>query len=103
MRVRKWLYFSSNLQPAHCGCKPCCSHCYAWACSQTAWINNYGVWCDEFEAMGLEDCFKVVWPKAVVHLSNGEEGVRCGRGSSAARPGRRRRDVLGSWGLGYWG
>ena len=40
------------------------------------WINNYGVWCDEFEAMGLEDCFKVVWPKAVVHLNNTSQGVR---------------------------
>ena len=28
------------------------------------WINNYGVWVDEFQAMGLEDCLHVVWPKA---------------------------------------
>lgn len=43
---------------------------------KVAWVNNYGVWCDEFEAMGLEDCFKVVWPKAVVHLNNQDDGIR---------------------------
>ena len=43
---------------------------------QAPWINNYGVWCDEFEAMGLEDCFDVVWPRAVVHLDSSPEGAR---------------------------
>ncbi|KAK9845376.1 hypothetical protein WJX81_004833 [Elliptochloris bilobata] len=37
-----------------------------------AWPNNYGVWADEFEAMGLEDCLEVVWPQAQVHLDNNE-------------------------------
>lgn len=40
------------------------------------WLNNYGVWCDEFEAMGLEDCFDVVWDTAVVHLDSGGRGKR---------------------------
>lgn len=40
------------------------------------WINNYGVWCDEFEAMGLEDCYDVVWNKAIVYLDSGEQGKR---------------------------
>ena len=40
------------------------------------WINNYGVWCDEFEVMGLDDCYDVVWDKAVVHLDAGETGKR---------------------------
>ena len=40
------------------------------------WINNYGVWCDEFEAMGLDDCYDVVWNKAIVHLDSGETGMR---------------------------
>jgi len=40
------------------------------------WINNYGVWCDEFEAMGLDDCYDVVWDKAIVHLDTGEKGMR---------------------------
>lgn len=40
------------------------------------WINNYGVWVDEFEAMGLDDCFDVVWDSAVVHLDSGERGKR---------------------------
>ncbi|PNH03618.1 Lycopene beta cyclase, chloroplastic/chromoplastic [Tetrabaena socialis] len=30
------------------------------------WPNNYGVWLDEFQAMGLEDVVHVVWPKAKV-------------------------------------
>jgi lycopene beta-cyclase len=41
-----------------------------------AWPNNYGVWCDEFEAMGLEDCFATVWQSAVVHLDVGPLGAR---------------------------
>ena len=28
------------------------------------WPNNYGVWCDEFEALGLDDCFEYKWDKA---------------------------------------
>lgn len=40
------------------------------------WINNYGVWCDEFEALGLDDCFDTVWQKAVVHLDSTPEGER---------------------------
>jgi xanthine/CO dehydrogenase XdhC/CoxF family maturation factor len=40
------------------------------------WINNFGVWCDEFEAMGLDDCFDVVWSEAVVHLDSGRRGAR---------------------------
>ncbi|CAD7702617.1 unnamed protein product [Ostreobium quekettii] len=40
------------------------------------WPNNYGVWVDEFEAMGLADCLEVVWPKAKVFLHDGEDGER---------------------------
>jgi hypothetical protein len=40
------------------------------------WPNNYGVWVDEFAAMGLEDCLEVVWPKAKVWLDNNKEGER---------------------------
>lgn len=40
------------------------------------WLNNYGVWVDEFEAMGLEDCFDIVWDHAVVHLDSGKRGRR---------------------------
>ena len=36
----------------------------------THWPNNYGVWVDEFEAMGLDDCLEIVWPKAKVHLDS---------------------------------
>lgn len=40
------------------------------------WVNNYGVWVDEFEAMGLDDCFETVWNYAVVHLDSKERGKR---------------------------
>lgn len=37
------------------------------------WPNNYGVWCDEFEAMGLDDCFERVWTKANVFVRESDE------------------------------
>jgi lycopene beta-cyclase len=30
------------------------------------WLNNYGVWCDEFKALGFDDCYRAVWNKARV-------------------------------------
>jgi hypothetical protein len=39
------------------------------------WPNNYGVWVDDFEAMGLEDCFEREWSRANVWLGDGKE--RC--------------------------
>ena len=42
--------------------------------SAVRWINNYGVWVDEFQAMGLEDCLHVVWPKAKVWLDDADLG-----------------------------
>jgi lycopene beta-cyclase len=40
------------------------------------WPNNYGVWVDEFEAMGLSDCLEVIWPKAKVHLDSDNLGEK---------------------------
>eukprot|EP00890_Picochlorum_soloecismus_P003143 jgi/Picsp_1/382/NSC_00380-R1_lycopene beta cyclase len=40
------------------------------------WINNYGVWVDEFVAMGLDDCFGVVWPSATVYLNSSGQGEK---------------------------
>jgi lycopene beta-cyclase len=40
------------------------------------WPNNYGVWVDEFQAMGLEDCLEVIWPKAKVWLDNDDLGEK---------------------------
>ncbi len=37
------------------------------------WVNNYGVWIDEFESMGLNDCFDTVWESATVWLNSEEE------------------------------
>ena len=34
------------------------------------WQNNYGVWVDEFEDLGLTDCFNKVWPKAKVVIDD---------------------------------
>lgn len=41
-----------------------------------AWPNNYGVWVDEFQAMGLEDCLHVTWPKAKVWLDSKDMGEK---------------------------
>lgn len=40
------------------------------------WPNNYGVWVDEFQAMGLMDCLEVVWPKARVYLDSSASGEK---------------------------
>lgn len=37
------------------------------------WPNNYGVWCDEFEVMGLGDCFEHEWKIANVWLGDDDE------------------------------
>ncbi|GLJ19414.1 hypothetical protein SUGI_0350200 [Cryptomeria japonica] len=37
---------------------------------QTIWPNNYGVWVDELEAIGLVDCLDTIWDDAVVHLDD---------------------------------
>ena len=42
----------------------------------SSWPNNYGVWVDEFEAMGLADCLERVWPKAQVFLDSTPSGVK---------------------------
>ncbi|KAK3288595.1 hypothetical protein CYMTET_3931 [Cymbomonas tetramitiformis] len=40
------------------------------------WPNNYGVWVDEFEELGLDDCFNRTWAKSRVVIENGSpEGV----------------------------
>lgn len=37
-------------------------------------IPTYGVWIDEFKAMGFDDCFEWTWEKAVVYLDSDEKG-----------------------------
>ncbi|XP_022973132.1 capsanthin/capsorubin synthase, chromoplastic-like [Cucurbita maxima] len=34
------------------------------------WPNNYGVWVDEFQALGFQDCFHKTWPMASVYLND---------------------------------
>ncbi|GLI71151.1 hypothetical protein VaNZ11_016251 [Volvox africanus] len=40
------------------------------------WPNNYGVWLDEFQAMGLEECLHAIWPKAKVWLNSLPDGEK---------------------------
>ncbi|EPS58465.1 hypothetical protein M569_16348, partial [Genlisea aurea] len=35
------------------------------------WPNNYGVWVDEFETLGLEDCLDRTWPTTCVRIDEG--------------------------------
>ncbi|CAI9781419.1 unnamed protein product [Fraxinus pennsylvanica] len=34
------------------------------------WPNNYGVWVDEFESLGLEDCLDKTWPMTCVFVDD---------------------------------
>ena len=36
----------------------------------SVWPNNYGVWVDEFENIGLEDCLDKTWPMACVYIND---------------------------------
>ncbi|ESW22049.1 hypothetical protein PHAVU_005G122400 [Phaseolus vulgaris] len=36
----------------------------------SVWPNNYGVWVDEFENLGLEDCLDKTWPMACVYVDD---------------------------------
>ena len=40
------------------------------------WPNNYGVWVDEFKAMGLDDCLEHIWPRAKVFLNSQPDGEK---------------------------
>ncbi|XAR60160.1 Neoxanthin synthase [Bertholletia excelsa] len=33
------------------------------------WPNNYGVWVDEFELLGLQDCLDKTWPMTTVYIN----------------------------------
>ncbi|KAK6163567.1 hypothetical protein DH2020_000431 [Rehmannia glutinosa] len=34
------------------------------------WPNNYGVWADEFESLGLYDCLDKIWPMASIFIDD---------------------------------
>ena len=36
------------------------------------WMNNYGVWCDEFKALGFDDCYRAMWNKARVIIDDSD-------------------------------
>lgn len=43
---------------------------------ESVWPNNYGVWIDEFEALGLEDCIDKTWNRATVFLDGDPDSER---------------------------
>lgn len=55
------------------------SVCIVDPCPLSLWPNNYGVWVDEFKAMGLEDCLQKVWSKSEVFLENNDPPRRLNR------------------------
>jgi len=36
------------------------------------WMPNYGVWCDEFKALGFDDCYRAMWNKARVIIDDSD-------------------------------
>lgn len=43
------------------------------------WPNNYGVWFDEFEDLGLQNCFDKTWPMACVYIDDSSKTKYLGR------------------------
>lgn len=40
-----------------------------------AWVNQYGGWASDFQALGLQDALAARWPQAVVHLDQGRQAL----------------------------
>ncbi len=53
-------------------------HNYPTAGHDAPFVNNYGVWVDEFAALGLQDTLDRVWDDAACWFGEGKE-VRVGR------------------------
>lgn len=53
-------------QVSRYGIKVCCVD----SSPLSMWPNNYGVWVDEFEKLGLEDCLDHKWPMTCVHIND---------------------------------
>ncbi|KAA8549903.1 hypothetical protein F0562_001587 [Nyssa sinensis] len=51
---------------SHRGIKVCCID----PSPLSMWPNNYGVWVDEFERLGLEDCLDKTWPMTSVYIND---------------------------------
>mmetsp|Transcript_5967 Transcript_5967/g.21840 ORF Transcript_5967/g.21840 Transcript_5967/m.21840 type:complete len:548 (+) Transcript_5967:236-1879(+) len=69
-----------------------------------AWPNNYGVWVDEFEQLGLTDCIDRTWSKARVITDNGGEGVPLFRPYARVDRMKLKCKLLGrcvEWGVGF--
>ncbi|KAI3450729.1 hypothetical protein Pfo_007394 [Paulownia fortunei] len=53
-------------QVASHGIKVCCLD----PSPLSMWPNNYGVWVDEFESLGLRDCLDKTWPMTCVYIND---------------------------------
>jgi lycopene epsilon-cyclase len=56
-------------------------------------VNNYGVWRDEFSELGLEKCLDFVWKDAICYFREGKE-VRVGRAYGRVCRRRLREELL---------
>ncbi|KAL4551185.1 hypothetical protein Ndes2526B_g05490 [Nannochloris sp. 'desiccata'] len=56
-------------------------------------VNNYGVWRDEFSDLGLEKCLDFVWKDAICYFREGQE-VRVGRAYGRVCRRRLREELL---------
>ncbi len=43
----------------------------------TPFVNNYGVWEDEFKELGLAHTLEYTWPDAVCYFGEGREVTEC--------------------------
>jgi lycopene cyclase-like protein len=59
------------------------------------WRNNYGVWVDEFEALGYGECFTRQWPTARVVLDDSGPGIALQRAYAQVDRGKLKRKLLG--------
>ncbi|KAI5666758.1 hypothetical protein M9H77_16611 [Catharanthus roseus] len=53
-------------QVSRYGIKVCCVDPFP----LSMWPNNYGTWVDEFESLGLEDCFDKTWAMSCVYIND---------------------------------
>lgn len=58
------------------------------------WRNNYGVWVDEFQALGHGDCFTRSWDTARVILDDSGPGIRLERAYAQVDRGKLKRKLL---------
>lgn len=75
--------------PVHQSCLVCgCTKASRWisyAGRDQPFVNNYGVWTDEYSELGLEDTLDAKWNDALCYFGEGKE-VRVGRRCRESKP-----------------